>query len=71
MAHPQESYNCHYCGRFLLRNEVELDHFESRSRRPDLRYELTNLVPSCHRCNAEKGSLSGEQYLEKRGNVYE
>lgn len=66
-ANQRESYSCHYCGRFLLKNEVELDHYLSRSRRPDLRFELSNLVPSCHRCNQEKGSMSGDEYLNKVG----
>lgn len=62
--HKADSYNCFYCGRFLLRNEVELDHYESRSRRPDLRFELSNLVPACHKHNTDKGSRSGDEYIE-------
>ena len=62
-----ENYYCHYCGRFLLKNEVELDHYLSRSRRPDLRFELSNLVPACHTCNTGKGSMSGDEFLNKVG----
>src|SRR5947209_7901422 len=57
----RESYNCYYCGKFLLPDEVELDHFISRSRAPHLRYDLNNLVVSCHDCNTLKGSLSGDE----------
>jgi len=59
-------YNCRYCGVFLFRNQVELDHYLSRSRRPDLKYTFSNLVPSCHNCNTDKGSRSGDEYLKNK-----
>lgn len=49
-------YYCGLCGKALLRNEVELDHKLSRSRHPDLRYDITNLRSTCHDCNFSKGS---------------
>lgn len=58
-----EPYFCYYCKEQLMLNELELDH--SRSRRPDLRFEMTNLVPSCHRCNTAKGSRSADEYLKE------
>lgn len=58
-------YFCYYCNKMMTRTELTLDHYESRGRRPDLRFSLKNLVPCCAPCNAEKGSLSGDEYLEK------
>lgn len=55
-------YTCHYCGFPLTVKTVTLDHLISRSRRPDLRYELSNLVPACWNCNKMKGSLSHDEY---------
>jgi 5-methylcytosine-specific restriction endonuclease McrA len=49
-------YYCAYCGKAITRAETELDHVLSRSRHPELRFELSNLKPSCHNCNVEKGS---------------
>jgi 5-methylcytosine-specific restriction endonuclease McrA len=58
------NYQCHYCRKDVPKNEITLDHYHSRSRRPDLRFELSNLVPCCYRCNRDKGSLSGDEYVE-------
>jgi len=60
--HPFPLFHCHYCGREIGRSEMQLDHKEPRSRHPELRYELTNLVPSCGTCNSDKGSQSHDQY---------
>lgn len=60
----QESYNCHYCGKYLLPNELTLDHYIPRSRRPDLRFEFANLVPCCWECNGRKGSKDGDEYTQ-------
>ena len=62
--HPQGIFHCYYCKCLLKRGEVTLDHFLSRSRRPELRNELSNLVPCCSLCNVRKGSRSGDEYLE-------
>lgn len=56
-------YTCYYCGERLLPNEVELDHMYSRSRHPELRSELTNLVPACHTCNSTKGSKDADEFI--------
>lgn len=37
-------------------DQLTLDHVKSRSRRPDLRTEASNLVPACLPCNRDKGS---------------
>lgn len=62
---PSDHYICYICGHHLLNWQVTLDHVESRSRHPELRYTLSNLKPCCYSCNRAKGSLSLEQYREK------
>lgn len=69
-ANPADDYYCHYCNIQLDRAELTLDHYQSRSRHPELRFELSNLVPSCAPCNRDKGSLSGDEYIEKRKESY-
>lgn len=49
-------YFCYLCGKAITKVETELDHVLSRSRHPELRFELSNLKPSCHECNFSKGS---------------
>lgn len=61
----QDSYNCFYCGRHLWIYEVTLDHYLSRSRHPELRYDLENLRPSCALCNYEKGSIDGDIFVKR------
>lgn len=51
-------YVCYLCNRPVHIDEMELDHRQSRSRRPDLRFEQSNLSPTHHTCNTEKGSKS-------------
>jgi 5-methylcytosine-specific restriction endonuclease McrA len=58
-------YFCYICDKMMTRTELTLDHIESRSRRPELRYVLKNLRPCCAKCNSDKGSLGLEEYLEK------
>jgi 5-methylcytosine-specific restriction endonuclease McrA len=58
-THPpdhQGYYYCYLCGKAITKAQTELDHVLSRSRHPELRFELSNLRPSCHECNSEKGS---------------
>ncbi len=47
---------CYLCGKAITKEEVELDHVLSRSRHPELRFEISNLKPACHTCNFDKGS---------------
>lgn len=67
-------YYCYICSRAISKGKPEyahgrmtLDHIKSRSRYPELRYQLSNLAPCCHWCNSDKGSLSLEEYLVKKG----
>ena len=61
---PDKGYwECHYCGKELTLDTLTLDHRLSRSRHPELRFDLDNLVPSCWEDNSAKGSLSEEEYF--------
>ncbi|MDE1829379.1 MAG: HNH endonuclease [Thaumarchaeota archaeon] len=62
---PDKVWYCHYCNKELTINILTLDHKLSRSRRPDLRFDLDNLVPCCWDCNSAKGSLSEEEYKRR------
>lgn len=54
---PVDGYwNCYICGTYLNIDRLTLDHIKSRSRHPELRFELNNLRPCCRKCNAWKGS---------------
>ena len=58
-------YRCVYCGRLVKKDDMEVDHIlpvrrakESKRLQRKLKNgvnEITNLVPSCHRCNQKKG----------------
>lgn len=62
---PDSGYwNCTYCGKELHLNTLTLDHKISRSRAPELRYDLDNLTPACYDCNMAKGSKSAEEFLD-------
>lgn len=56
-----DHYECYICGKWLTRQETTLDHIKSRSRHPELRYELSNLAPCCPGCNTNKGSRDLEE----------
>lgn len=62
---PSEYYNCYLCKRSLLKYQVTLDHIQSRSRHPELRYEMSNLAPCCMKCNKAKGSMDLEEYNKR------
>lgn len=49
-------WTCYLCSKSLDIDTLTLDHVKSRSRRPDLRFELSNLQPACLSCNVDKGS---------------
>lgn len=57
-----EYYWCHYCSKQMTRSQLTLDHMQSRSRHPELRYVLSNLVPCCAADNYAKGSRSHDEY---------
>jgi hypothetical protein len=54
------AWECIYCKRWLVIEELELDHWEPLSRGGS--DGLDNLVCTCHRCNQRKGSLTGVEY---------
>jgi 5-methylcytosine-specific restriction endonuclease McrA len=54
--HPQSFYICYICKSPLTKEQTTLDHIQSRSRHPELRYVLDNLAPCCWPCNEKKGS---------------
>lgn len=56
LAKLEEPYICYLCGDHLKRSEITLDHIIPRSRRPDLRFEDSNIAVCCWRCNKRKGS---------------
>lgn len=58
-------YKCYYCQLPVHIDEVQVDHKQSRTRHPELRYELSNLVPTCAFDNIQKGSMGVEEYLSK------
>lgn len=58
-------YTCYYCQSPVHIDEVQIDHKESRSRHPELRFDQSNLVPTCAFDNLQKGSMSAEEYLSK------
>jgi 5-methylcytosine-specific restriction endonuclease McrA len=71
-THPPDDkgfYYCYYCKAIgvtegLTRREATLDHWHSRTRKPGLRFEDSNIVVACYRHNKDKGSRSGDEYLE-------
>ena len=52
-------WECYICGQWLVDYSLTLDHVKSRSRHPELRFELSNLRPCCWQCNYKKGSKDG------------
>jgi 5-methylcytosine-specific restriction endonuclease McrA len=49
-------YFCYLCNKMMTKSQLTLDHVKSRSRYPELRYELSNLRPCCWIYNEKKGS---------------
>jgi 5-methylcytosine-specific restriction endonuclease McrA len=56
--HPPNHQGYYVCfkGDWVRAEDMELDHIIPRSHRPDLRFVLSNLQPSCSRHNTQKGS---------------
>lgn len=59
-------YECYICHKWILPDQVTLDHIQSRSSAPHLRLNEDNIAICCYPCNTEKGSLSLEQFLRKK-----
>jgi 5-methylcytosine-specific restriction endonuclease McrA len=72
----QGGYLCALCGTWVSKEYMELDHILSRTRAPELEFELSNLQPTCSPCNEAKGSRVvdakvslGEYELRKKLNL--
>jgi 5-methylcytosine-specific restriction endonuclease McrA len=68
MDHPAERYTCYLqispdCPGTMRPEHTTLDHIQSRSRHPELRYVQDNLAPCCWACNELKGSKSVDQIM--------
>lgn len=51
----------------LTIDTLTLDHVKSRSRHPELRFDLNNLKPCCSPCNTHKGSRYVEEMEKQDG----
>lgn len=60
----RDRFRCVYCGEEHASAELTLDHVEPRMRGGDA--SEGNLVTSCRRCNAEKGSAPAWSFLKQR-----
>lgn len=49
------------CLKRITLDTLNVEHMESRARRPDLRFEQSNLAPACGPCNELKGSRSAAE----------
>lgn len=69
-------YYCHYCSRVLVKDDtlndygveyVTLDHKVPKGNHVGikLKYDISNLLPSCSRCNTLKGSRSYESFCRE------
>lgn len=69
-------YYCHYCSRVLVKDDelndygveyVTLDHKVPKGNHIGikLKYDISNLLPSCSRCNTLKGSRSYESFCRE------
>lgn len=53
------------CLKRLTEATIVLEHEQAKVRRPDLKYDVKNIKPSCSPCNELKGSLSAEEAMLK------
>lgn len=51
------------CPKILTKDTIRLEHDLSKTRRPDLKHDITNIYPACDYDNEAKGSLSAEEYM--------
>jgi hypothetical protein len=49
----------------LTKGQVNIEHYYSKARRPDLRFKKENLVVSCSEHNRLKGSKDGDEFLKE------
>lgn len=57
-------YRCTYCGEQNEAKDLERDHAIPYARGGP--HHASNIVPSCRRCNREKGTLTDDQYRKLR-----
>lgn len=55
--HPQ-------CPKRLTIETLVLEHDQSKARRKDLQFDITNIHPACAFDNKAKGSLSAKEYMQ-------
>lgn len=53
------------CPRLLNRQDLLLEHVQSKVRRPELKFAVDNLRPACGYCNKLKGSQSIDDLIAK------
>ena len=58
-------YECYICHKWVLADEITLDHVVAPSRNSLLRYNEENIRFCCYSCNTRKGSQSLERFLAK------
>jgi len=71
VANPPDEHGYWYCyipkhpncPHKLTAQTIRLEHDLSKVRRPDLRWDITNIYPACDYDNKAKGSLSAEEYM--------
>lgn len=51
------------CPVWLTAETIVLEHDQSKARRKDLQFDITNIFPSCSADNKAKGSLSAKEYM--------
>ncbi len=57
--YARDNHICQYCGRSIVRNEINLDHVIPRSKGGTSTWE--NVVCCCYSCNRKKGGRTPEQ----------
>lgn len=67
--HPGDEHYCYYClyvgiEQALTKKQTQVEHYYSKARHPERRFDKTNLVASCAPHNKLKGSLDGPEFLE-------
>lgn len=66
---PKGTWECYLqitpeCPRVLTRSTITLEHVRSKARYPELKFDVTNLKPSCSACNKSKQSLDLEDLVK-------
>lgn len=67
--HPGDEHYCYYClyvgmEQPLTRKQTQVEHYYSKARHPERRFDKTNLVAACSGHNKLKGSLDGPEFLQ-------